>query len=349
MTSHVDKRRAIVHESDTQNWMERSLAQSAPYWRSIVAVIFGLIAVAIVMIFWNMQSTQKTQAQWEKFYRAREPQSFNINKIDNLKKEIKELGDSTPGQLLKLKTAQLLMSHGVSDLYRDREEGKKRIAEATTMFEELKKTSLPQVREAAMLGDAICLESTGKTAEAITAYDNLQKAFPDGYYTKMSEHRIKQLKDPYAKEFYSWFSTIALPSLDISTKTNPFATPGTNALGTLPSDMPSLGSPLNSPSGLDSPGGLGSSFLNESLNLNPKSDAPKGTDLPKATDVPKSDNPGTPPADPAAKEPAKSSEQTPAVPTTPDKSGSEKAAESGSGQKAETDKPADPAQEPAKK
>jgi hypothetical protein len=37
------------------------------------------------------------------------------------------------------------------------------------------------------------------------------------------------------------------------------------------------------------------------------------------------------------------------VPTTPDKSGSEKAAESGSGQKAATDKPADPAQEPAKK
>ncbi len=195
MSTHVDKRRVIVHESDTQNWMEQLLVKVAPYSRSIVALLLAAIALGVVLLLWSQQNEQKVVSDWEQYYQAKD-KDFSVSKLDDLKKKIKSLGDSTPGQLLKLQTGQLLMTEGVNDLYKDRTEAKKRLDEAEVMFKELaSQTKLEQIREPAMFGLAICTESLGKIDDAIKLYGDMQAAYPHGMYAKSAELRVKRLKE----------------------------------------------------------------------------------------------------------------------------------------------------------
>ena len=66
----------------------------------------------------------------------------------------------------------------------------------------------PSIRERALWGLALCLESTcdGNTTKAIEAYEKLLSDFPETIFKAVADDRIASLKKEGSKEFYTWFS-----------------------------------------------------------------------------------------------------------------------------------------------
>jgi hypothetical protein len=70
------------------------------------------------------------------------------------------------------------------------------------------KTAPPLVRERALWGLALTLETVcdADTQKPIEAYERLLSDFPDTIFKSVAEERIRSLKKPSTRDFYSWFS-----------------------------------------------------------------------------------------------------------------------------------------------
>jgi hypothetical protein len=97
---------------------------------------------------------------------------------------------------------------GVETSLTDRAASDADFLQAKDLFEKLLNSDVPkEIREAALDGMARTLEATssGDLSEAIKAYETLVAEFPNSMYRDYAEHRIKELKQPDAQEFYAWF------------------------------------------------------------------------------------------------------------------------------------------------
>ncbi len=169
---------------------------------TIVAVVCGVMLVSAIVIWWVRQSTATSSAAWTKLENAEKTDDFTA---------IAEQYKNTPaGDWAKLRESESYFRTGSEELFTERELANSDLKRAREGFEQVLAApgTSPLIRERAAWGLARCLESTsdGDTTQAIEAYQQLLKDFPDTIYKPFAEDRIAALKTGGTKEFYAWFS-----------------------------------------------------------------------------------------------------------------------------------------------
>lgn len=228
-------RKVEIPHTDLMNWMERLIANCAPYRRAIVAGILAFLV--LVAAYFILKSRRESQAanSWDRYFANKPDGSGDAKQLDQVRDTVKALGNTPAGNILQLRLAQELLELGVNQLYVDREDGRKKLNEARAIFSNVVQNAGQTIlREPALLGLAQTDEALGDTAAAIKTYIELQENFRNGLYAKLAEDRIAKLKKPAAGEFYAWFKTAKLPEpglglnnpFDLQGLLNPKAQPG---------------------------------------------------------------------------------------------------------------------------
>ncbi len=129
---------------------------------------------------------------------------------------------------------------GIQLYFTDRPSGVDELKLAREAFEAVLNSdkATDVMRERALFGLARCKETTadGNTQDALTAYDNLLREFPNSIYKDDVEQRIKILNTEDAQEFYAWFSKQTTPKPEDRNRPRDGFFPGTGPL--FPDDQP---------------------------------------------------------------------------------------------------------------
>jgi hypothetical protein len=127
---------------------------------------------------------------------------------DDLLRIAEENAGSASGNWAKLQAARLSYSNGIETALTDSKSSGESLKQAKDLYNELvKQKTTPELREEALKGLGLTVEATSGSdlSEAIKAYEQLIKEFPDSPFRDYAAHRIEELKSPEAGEFYAWF------------------------------------------------------------------------------------------------------------------------------------------------
>ncbi len=302
-------------ENDLSKLLSRVLDEhlNKILWGIIVA---GFAAAAV--IFWNRSSANTRSNAWTQLAASQSAEDYEA------------IADAFPRSeaavWARLRAADMHLRQGISQSTSDRPTSTDELALAQKGFDSLlKDSSVPaEVREQALNGLAITLESQSgsDTSDAIAAYEQLLKEFPQSRFAGFASDRIDALKTGRVQEFYAWFQAQNPKPSDM-----PLPQDGGLKSGTIP--------------GLGEPSGSGTSSLEDLLKAagagvaeSPETDVnpfpkPLTGETSPEDPKPEGENPFPPPlsttnptsdsAPPAASESAPAGEEKPqdAPPETP--------------------------------
>ncbi len=187
-------------QNDLQVGINRWLEKLEPYSNHLLVGILAATAVAVLLILWVRSSSATTEAGWAEIADARTADGFL------------EIADKHPGTAAadwaKLQAARLSYSNGIETSLTDRKSSDESLKQAKDLYNDLvKKNTTPELREEALKGYALTLEATSGSdvGEAVKAYEQFIKEFPDSAFRGYAAHRVEELKNPEAGEFYAWF------------------------------------------------------------------------------------------------------------------------------------------------
>jgi hypothetical protein len=178
---------------------------------SVIAVVCAVLVVVAVAVWWTQSAESDNTAGWTELDSAQ-----NLLDLGRVADRFK---GKTPGQWARLKIAEKAVQNALPMMFSHRELAKGELKSAVEGFESLvqDKTAPPIIRERALWGLALCLESLcdGDTSKPIAAYETLMTDFPDTIFKAVAQERIASLKKGDAKEFYEWFSKEDPKPLDV--------------------------------------------------------------------------------------------------------------------------------------
>jgi len=318
-------------QNDLQVGINRWLDRIEPYSNHILGGVVAITIAAVALILWFRSSTSTSEAGWSQIASARS--------VDALL----QVADDNPGTAAanwaRLQAARQAYSTGIETALTDRKSSDESLKQAKDLYDELLKTrTTPELREEALKGMGLTLESTsgGDVAEAIKAYELLIKEFPQSTFRDYAAHRVEELKNPQAGEFYAWFrkqnpkpaerplpndgkpasdsalSVPALPELDMKADTTPAAPKADNAAPALPAVPPTDGkAPPTTP-----PATPPAEPATPAAPL-PTPDAPKATTPMPTPEAPAPTAPMPEPPAPTAEAAKPAEPGLPALPTSP--------------------------------
>jgi hypothetical protein len=187
-------------QNDLQVGINRWLDKIEPYSNHILAGIVVATVVAVGVILWARSSSATTEAGWSQMASARTPDDFLRIAEDN--------AGSHAANWARLQAARLSYSNGIETALTDRKSSDESLKQAKDLYGELvKQNTTPELREEALKGLGLTSEavSGGDVAEAIKAYEQLIKEFPESAFSGYAAHRVEELKEPQASDFYAWF------------------------------------------------------------------------------------------------------------------------------------------------
>ena len=115
-----------------------------------------------------------------------------------------------PGQWAQLQIAEKTLQSAMPLMFTNRDIALADLKRAREGFDALlqDKTVSPAIRERSLWGLALTLETgcDGDTSKPIEAYERLLSDFPDSIFKSVADDRIRSLKKPSSREFYTWFS-----------------------------------------------------------------------------------------------------------------------------------------------
>lgn len=171
-----------------------------------VGLIAAVICAALVlggMSYWL--STRGSEADEASWTLLRSSQS-----LEELGNVVDKYKNQPAGHWAQLVVSEANLRTAMPLMFTNRELATADVKSARQGFEELLQAGSvdPIVRERALWGLALCLETTcdGNTDKVIEAYEKLLKDFPDSMFKAVADDRIKTLKKEGSKEFYAWFS-----------------------------------------------------------------------------------------------------------------------------------------------
>ncbi|QDT54539.1 hypothetical protein Pan44_25720 [Caulifigura coniformis] len=272
-------------QNDLQVGINRWLDRIEPYSNHILGGAVVATIVAVALILWFRSSSATSEAGWSQIASARS--------VDALLQVAEENPGTAAANWARLQAARQAYSTGIETALTDRKSSDESLKQAKDLYDELLKArTTPELREEALKGMGLTLEATsgGDVAEAIKAYELLIKEFPQSTFRDYAAHRVEELKNPQAGEFYAWFR-----------KQNPKP-----AERPLPNDgKPATDSSLSVPA-------LPELDLKADTTAAPKAD----NAAPALPAVPPTDG-KAPPAAPPATPPAPATESTPAATPMP--------------------------------
>lgn len=199
-------------------------------------ILWGLIVVGFAaagVIFWVRASANQRSQAWTELASAQSAGEYEA------------VADDYPGTeaaaWARFRAADEYLRQGVMYSASDRPASDDRLAQAKQGYDHLlQDTTLPpEVREQALNGMAVTLEtlSGSDTSEAVAAYEQLLKEFPNSRFKGWAEERIEALQTGRVQEFYAWFR---------SQKPRPADTPFPQDAGFSGDDPLGLSDPSNS-------------------------------------------------------------------------------------------------------
>lgn len=208
---------------------------------------------------------------------------------------------TTVGLWARVRAGEMHLRDGIRLSLTNRAASNESLQSAQKAFEQVLKSddAVPEMRELALWGLAVCLESQTSeqttTKPAIEAYEQLKKEFPESRFVAQADARIAALQNPQAGEFYAWFH---------AQNPKPEDRPGPRDFPELPSDG-EAGNPF---SGLGQPPDMPAEAGAATDATTPDADAPATTPVATA--------PATDAATPAESPAATEESATPASDTT---------------------------------
>lgn len=296
----TERRHELEHNS-LAALLERLWADVQKYSTAILGTLLALAVVIGAYAYLSSQSKANQARSWDLYQDA-------VSSSDN--EALLQLGDQFPdlpaGQWARITAADIKLSGGVADLFRNRDAAPKQLEEAATLYAEVRKSAKANQRELAeraLIGQARAQESLGKVEEALKLYREFAEKYAESPYLQDAEWRIRDLERQSTKKFYDWFATYTPREVDSSL---PFPNAGTS-LDQVPEE-PDFGKLIES---LDQRLGI-QSGSSESTST------PAGAEAPPAENAAPEADSSAPPTDsttPPADSPAPSA--APAEPAAP--------------------------------
>jgi hypothetical protein len=182
--------------------INRWLEKLEPYSNHLMIGIVVATLLAVAAIYLVRSSSATTEAGWSEMASARTADGF-LEIADRHP-------DSSAADWAKLQAARLSYSNGIETSLTDRKSSDESLKQAKDLYNDLvKKNTAPELREEALKGLALTLEATsgGDVDEAVKAYEQFVKEFPESAFRDYAAYRVEELKKPEAGEFYAWFRT----------------------------------------------------------------------------------------------------------------------------------------------
>ncbi len=180
--------------------LNKSADVAKPYTNQILAGGIAIIVVLAAVMFWMRGTNAQNTIGWDEFAVCRAPEDYQA------------LADKYPnrpvGQAARLQAGRQYLREGLEQALANRAVSDERIKLAKDAFDALLKPGgNPQFREEALYGYATTLEalSDGNDKNAIEAYEQLLKDYPESQHRLWVNTRIAALKSPNAEGFYAWF------------------------------------------------------------------------------------------------------------------------------------------------
>jgi hypothetical protein len=172
------------------------------YVMVLVPIVVGILAVVGVGYWWSQSSEYDSASGWTRLETAQNPEDLG-DVADRFK-------GKPAGQWALLINSEKTLQTAMPLMFTNREIALTDVAKAQEGFEALilETGAAPMIRERAMWGVALCLETAcdGQTAKPIKAYERLLADFPNSMFKTVAEERIAALKNKDATDFYAWFS-----------------------------------------------------------------------------------------------------------------------------------------------
>jgi len=169
---------------------------------TLIGAVSLILLLAGGIYFWTQTSGTETATGWTMLDTAQNLEEFGTV-VDKYK-------GKPPGQWAQLFVAETNLKTALPLMFSNREIAIVDLKSAREGFESLLQQSGvdPTIRERALWGFALCLESTsdGNTTKAVEAYEKLIQEFPESIFKTVAEERAAALKRDTAKDFYAWFS-----------------------------------------------------------------------------------------------------------------------------------------------
>jgi hypothetical protein len=307
------------HELQTNvlaDWIGKHIKQSQGYAKTVLAVVLLVAAVAIGGMYLAKNQAARSQLGWNQFFEAfgsRDPEALEVVAATNQ--------GTAASVWAHLAEADLRLAEGIGDLYTNRDNAKKNLAEAERNYLAVDAAAKEKIlRERAWFGLGQTYESLAELDKAKTFYEKLVSSAPTSALGKEAKRRSDTLGDEATAKWYNWFANqtprppmnpgaagdFGLPNLpsdlenlsdrpDLSIPGLPAATSAAAPTANAPAPGPELNSPTPEPA---------------SAPTEP-SEAKSG-DAPVPTKEPETPAANKTPAEPKASEPAPKASDAPA-------------------------------------
>ena len=197
-----------------------------PYTSIIVTVVVAVIVVAIGWQVMGSLSAGKRGKAWDDFEAARRQlleasaaasvatstgAEVDDAKLNAATRAVKVVIDDYEGQPVGYWARYLLGNHyqtlGTRKLFFDRKEARSDLKEAAIHYTEATAAEQEDLQQYAYFGLGQVLECQGEIEEAIKAYDDLVKSWPEGPLSASAREASQRLSKPETKEFYVHYET----------------------------------------------------------------------------------------------------------------------------------------------
>jgi hypothetical protein len=203
------ERRHELQHNDLAEWIVKSYERAAPYKNMILGVVI-LVAVLILGVsLWHSHSVSQNAEAWNSLgVPVFQPNLADEHTISELQqKTVQNYSGTIAAQWADVFIADTNLMIGTNKILTEKKVGLDYLTRAKEVYtKSLDNLTLPAAKEQAMFGKARAIESLIESKsdleDAVAAYQDLNKSFPDGIYKALADQRIEQLQKKDALKFY---------------------------------------------------------------------------------------------------------------------------------------------------
>lgn len=216
--------RIDLEDNDLAAATMETVERIRPHVRSIVAVVALLFAGLGLWVVLSGQRAASLGASWRAgLAAARDGNPAGLAEV------ARQYPGTPAADWADLGAADLAFAEGADLLFADRDQAKKRLAEAAARYGQLMQGRTSRiVAERAVFGLAKTNEALGDLAAARQGYEAVARDYADGACAGVAASRAAALARPAASEWYAWFAAQDFAALDKLPPQEP-ATPQANA------------------------------------------------------------------------------------------------------------------------
>jgi hypothetical protein len=212
------ERRHELQHNDLAEWILKSYEGIAPYKNTILGVTLLVIVLAISISLWHSHNLSQSGEAWGSLgVPVFQPIFADDRTIPEMERTVQnyprqpaaEWAAVFAGDTCLMMGTNRIMTNKVGAEYQTQKRAAiEMLKQALDRYNKALETlTIPGAREQAMFGKARAVESLidneTKPDEAIAAYEDLNKAFPNGMFKALAIQRLEQLKKPDTLKFYT--------------------------------------------------------------------------------------------------------------------------------------------------